>query len=54
MVQHELPSNTCWYCHKDTMVECAELGKGWLKCTECGATHIPLPKKARKAKKVKV
>lgn len=54
MSQYELPTNTCWYCHEDTMVECKQLGEGWLKCTKCGATYFPLPKRQKKAKKVKV
>ena len=37
-------TGTCWFCLKITMVECPELGKGWYKCSECGATSVEIPK----------
>lgn len=30
----------CWYCGKNTMSDCPELGKGWFLCSSCGATWI--------------
>jgi len=31
----------CWFCHKETMEDAPDLGKGWFKCAHCGATHSP-------------
>lgn len=43
----------CWYCQKVEMVEAAELGKGWFKCPECGATWIKQSKIPFSKRKVK-
>lgn len=43
----------CWYCDKDTMDEASELGPGWFKCCDCGATWIKMLKVKSGAKKVK-
>lgn len=39
----------CWYCGKETMEEAPELGMGWFKCSECGATWIKMPELAEVA-----
>ena len=33
----------CWNCGKDTMEPFDQAGHGWLKCSSCGATHMPNP-----------
>ena len=33
----------CWNCGLDTMKPCDELGKGWFKCSDCGATWVKMP-----------
>ena len=33
----------CWHCEKMTMEPAPELGSGWRKCSNCGATHQPHP-----------
>ena len=30
----------CWYCGHKTMFPWESLGKGWFKCSDCGATWI--------------
>jgi len=30
----------CWYCEKAQMAPWEDLGKGWFKCPDCGATWI--------------
>jgi len=37
----------CWYCHEPTMFPDDTLGRGWMSCTGCGATHHPNPTPAR-------
>lgn len=44
-IQHEVhtppkPMGKCWNCQKNAMKEAPELGKGWRKCQECGATEV--------------
>ncbi len=36
---------TCWSCGKKTMVQIPDAGKGWLKCSGCGATDYKPMKK---------
>jgi len=33
----------CWSCGQNTMISFEELGHGWQKCSNCGATEIPNP-----------
>lgn len=35
------PNTKCWSCGQDTMVSFKKVGNGWLKCSNCGATHMP-------------
>lgn len=37
----------CWYCGQNTMELYTNLGHGWLKCSNCGATCNPNPTKKR-------
>ena len=32
----------CWYCGVEPMSPFETLGKGWYKCSECGATFIKI------------
>lgn len=34
----------CWNCGLDTMSPWETLGKGWFKCSDCGATWTKIPK----------
>ena len=40
----------CWFCEKGTMEEALDLGSGWFRCSECGATWIKMLDKAKKSK----
>lgn len=33
----------CSYCNQNTLVPFDEVGGDWLKCSNCGATHLPNP-----------
>jgi len=35
--------NKCWSCGQNTMISFEEVGRGWLKCSSCGATDMPHP-----------
>lgn len=44
-IQHDVytppkPMKRCWCCQKNAMKEAPELGRGWFKCQECGATGV--------------
>ena len=39
----------CWFCGKETMKEAPDLGSGWFRCGECGATWIKMPELAEVA-----
>ena len=43
----------CWYCGQDAMCPYESLGKGWSKCSNCGATDNELLLKRKREKKVK-
>ena len=32
-------TKVCWYCDRATLELSNTAGKGWLKCSNCGATH---------------
>ena len=32
----------CWYCGVEPMAPFETLGKGWFKCSDCGATWIKM------------
>ena len=34
----------CWNCGKNEMCPSEDLGKGWFKCSNCGATWGTVPK----------
>jgi len=38
----------CWNCGLGMMSPWEELGKGWFKCSNCGATwtEVPIPRQA--------
>ena len=33
----------CWNCGQPSMIPDDTIGRGWLSCTRCGATHLPNP-----------
>ena len=43
----------CWNCGVEPMPPFETLGKGWFKCSDCGATYSDDPKFQAKRKKVK-
>jgi DNA-directed RNA polymerase subunit RPC12/RpoP len=36
-------TEVCWNCKKPTMKLAPKLGRGWYRCSNCGATHFPNP-----------
>jgi len=39
----------CWNCEKQEMAGAPDLGVGWLRCPNCGATWIEMPKLSESA-----
>jgi len=33
----------CWFCFTRLMERAPDLGWGWYKCSNCGATHVDIP-----------
>lgn len=32
----------CWFCEKHTMDKAPDLGNGWYRCCQCGATYVKM------------
>ncbi len=47
-------TNVCRYCLVKSMEPADDLGKGWLKCSNCGATEFPNPTTVRQGDLVAV
>ncbi len=39
--------NKCPFCGKQTLKPFNQVGHGWQKCSNCGATHLPNPTVAK-------